>query len=113
MTNAMNTALAALGISSLRTLLLAGVTGFGLKIFRVKSTAVHLFAWRAVLCASLAMPFLGQLLPPLQIATPQVFRTTTASPTDKPLQAPSAVVSSSSLPVSTKTLMDVSTALPS
>ena len=113
MTNAMNTALAVLGISSLRTLLLAGVAGFGLKIFRVESSAVRMFVWRAVLCVSLAMPFLGQMLPPLQIAALQVFRTATASPSNKPLQARSALTSPPGLLVSTNTLMEVSNVLPS
>jgi beta-lactamase regulating signal transducer with metallopeptidase domain len=108
MSNAMNSALAALGISAFRALVLAGLAGFGLKILRVKSTAVHLFVWRTVLCVSLAMPFLGHLLPPLQIAAPPVFHLATPSLVDRQLQHPSAITSSPNLPASATTLTDVS-----
>lgn len=112
MTNAMNPAFAALGISALRSLVLAGVAALGLKVFRVQSTAVRLFVWRAVLCASFAMPFLGQLLPPLPITSPQVFSAATASPANRPGQTSVPAISSSNLSVATKTLVDVSAPLP-
>lgn len=106
MINVMNAALAALGISGLRTVALAGMAGLGLKIFRVKLTAVRLFVWRAVLCASLAMPFLRQLLPPVLIPAPQLFRTPTGSPTSKPAE-PSTIASSPNRPLTRRTLVDV------
>ncbi len=107
MTNETNAALVALGISAFRALVLAGLAGFGLKTFRLNSTMVRLFVWRAVLCASLVMPLLGQLLPPVRIAVPQVFRATTNSSVDRPFQGSSAVTSSAHVPVATTTLMNV------
>src|SRR5690242_1924488 len=113
MTNAMNAALAALGMSGLRVLLLAGVAGCGLKIFRVKSTAARLFVWRTVLCASLAMPFLGRLLPPLPIPAPQLFRTATALTENRPPSESSTVASSPNRPLTRRTLTNVSAGPPS
>lgn len=63
--------LSALGTSALRSLALAGIAGLGLGTLRAKSTSLRLFAWKTVLCAALAMPFLGWLLPPLSIPTPE------------------------------------------
>lgn len=111
MTNAMNTVLAVLGMSVLRSLLLAAVAALGLKICGTSSTAMRLFVWRAVLCASLAMPFLGQLLPPVLIPAPQPFRIATGSPASKPAE-PSTLASSPNLPLTGRTLMDVSAAPP-
>jgi len=56
--------------SALRTLVLASGTGLGLAMFRVKAASVRLFTWTAVLGASLALPLLGWMLPPLAIPTP-------------------------------------------
>jgi beta-lactamase regulating signal transducer with metallopeptidase domain len=109
MTNAMNTVLAALGTSALRSLLLAAVAGLALKIFRAKSTAVRLFVWRTVLCACLAMPFLGQLLPPLPIPAPQLFHAAIASPANEPPSESSTIASSPNRPL---TLTDVSAGPP-
>lgn len=103
MTNAMNTMLAVLGMSVLRSLLLAAVAALGLKICGTNSTAMRLFVWRAVLCASLAMPFLGQLLPPVLIPAPQPFRIATGSPASKPAE-PSTIASSPNLPFTGRTL---------
>ena len=108
MTNAMNVVLAVLGISALRTLVLAGLAAVALKTFRVESTPARLFVWRAVLCTSLAMPFLGQVLPSLQINAPQVFRVATASPVDNQLLHPSAATPSPDLPIASTTLTHVS-----
>ena len=110
MTDAMNATLAVLGTSALRSLLLAAVAGLGLKICGTKSTAVRLFVWRAVLLASLAMPSLGQLLPPLRITAPQVFRVATASPANR---APSAIPSSANRPLIRTAQTDVSAGSPS
>jgi len=55
---------------ALRALALAGVAGLGLRIFRVKATAVRLFTWSAVLYGALAMPLLGWMLPPLVVPAP-------------------------------------------
>jgi len=85
MTNVMYTVLAVLGTSALRSLLLGAVAGLGLRICRVQSTAVCLFVWRAVLIVSLAMPFLGQLLPPLPIPTPKLFQTASAISANQPV----------------------------
>jgi beta-lactamase regulating signal transducer with metallopeptidase domain len=63
--------LSALGTSALRSLALAGFAGLGLATLRSKSTSLRLFAWKTVLCAALAMPFLGWLLPPLSIPMPE------------------------------------------
>src|SRR5215831_6466657 len=108
MTNMMNTVLAVLGASALRSLLLAVVAGLGLKICRVKSNAVRLFVWRTVLCVALAMPFLGRLLPPLPIPAPQLFRTATALTGDVPPSESSIIPSSPNRPLTRRTLTDVS-----
>jgi beta-lactamase regulating signal transducer with metallopeptidase domain len=57
-----------------RTLALGCMAGIGLAAFRVKTTSLRLFTWRAVLYAALAMPFLGWLLPPLAVPTPAFFQ---------------------------------------
>jgi bla regulator protein BlaR1 len=53
-----------------RSIVLACAAGLGLAAFRVKSTAVRLFVWSAVLYAALAMPLLQQMLPPLRLPEP-------------------------------------------
>jgi beta-lactamase regulating signal transducer with metallopeptidase domain len=55
---------------ALRALALAAAAGLGLKVFRVKATAVRLFTWTAVLYGALAMPLLGWILPPLAVPAP-------------------------------------------
>ena len=52
-----------LGTATLRALILAGVAGLGLSLFRAKATLVRLFTWTAVLYFALAMPLLEQVLP--------------------------------------------------
>lgn len=63
-----------LAYSGLRAIALAGFAGIVLAAFRVKATPARLFAWKAVLCAALAMPLLGWLLPPLHIPAPRFFQ---------------------------------------
>ena len=84
MTQAMDTAFAALMISSLRALFLAGIAGIGLAISGTKATTVRLFVWRAVLVSALAIPFLGQVLPPLRIPTPEFLRSADIRPIKQP-----------------------------
>jgi beta-lactamase regulating signal transducer with metallopeptidase domain len=50
-----------------RAVLLAGAAGLALSASRVKATSTRLFTWTAVLYASLAMPVLGWLLPPVSV----------------------------------------------
>ncbi len=59
-----------LGMSALRSVALAAIAALGLSVLRAKATSLRLFAWKTVLCAALAMPLLGWLLPPLSIPTP-------------------------------------------
>jgi len=69
-----------------RSVMLAGAAGLALVIFRVKATPARLFAWKAVLCAALAMPILGWVLPSLAIPLPSVPPFTTperATPLDR------------------------------
>jgi bla regulator protein BlaR1 len=60
-----------LATSAARSLVLAGVAAAGLAAFRAKATSLRLFTWTAVLYASLALPLLGWMLPPLQVSAPQ------------------------------------------
>jgi len=55
---------------ALRNLILAGVAGFMLLLFRVKSTAQQLFAWTLVLYAAVAMPMLSLVLPQTAVSIP-------------------------------------------
>jgi len=71
---ASTTVLELLANSALRTLALAGSAGLGLAAFRVKSTTARLFTWTAVLYASLAMPLLQWMLPPVAVPAPAVFQ---------------------------------------
>ncbi len=61
-----------------RALALSGVAGLGLAAFRVKTTAVRLFTWTAVLYAALAMPLLQWMLPPVPVPTPAFLQDSTA-----------------------------------
>ena len=83
MMHAMNTALFTLAISALRTIFLAGIAAVALSGFRAKSTSARIFVWRAVLMLALAMPFLGQLVPPLSIPTPAFAQLATLQPTSR------------------------------
>jgi beta-lactamase regulating signal transducer with metallopeptidase domain len=60
--------------SAVRALVLAGVAGLGLAVFRVKAASLRLFTWNIVLCGALALPLLGRLLPPLPLPTPTFLR---------------------------------------
>ena len=64
------TLLMQLGWWTAKTMVLALAAGFGLTVFRAKSTSSRLFTWTAVLYAALAIPLLGWLLPPLPIPLP-------------------------------------------
>jgi beta-lactamase regulating signal transducer with metallopeptidase domain len=57
-----------------RSLAFACVAGVALLAFRVRSVALRLTIWRAVLLVALAMPLLGLLLPPLPVFVPLVAR---------------------------------------
>jgi len=57
--------------SGARSFVVAGVAAAGLAAFRPKATSLRLFTWTAVLYASLALPLLGWLLPPVQVPTPE------------------------------------------
>jgi len=72
--------LALLAISAMRALALSSVAGFGLAAFRVKTTAVRLFTWTAVLYAALAMPLLQWMLPAVHVPTPALFQIGAAQP---------------------------------
>jgi beta-lactamase regulating signal transducer with metallopeptidase domain len=64
---------------AVRALALAAAAGLGLAAFRVRNTPARLFTWTAVLYASLVMPFLGWLLPPLSFSAPAFLRAETLS----------------------------------
>jgi beta-lactamase regulating signal transducer with metallopeptidase domain len=53
-----------------RSVAFACVAGLALAAFRVRSIGLRLAIWRTVLVVALAMPLLGQLLPPLPIFVP-------------------------------------------
>ena len=53
-----------------RSVAFACLAGLALAAFRVRSIALRLAIWRTVLVVALAMPLLGQLLPPLPIFVP-------------------------------------------
>ncbi len=54
-----------------RSFVLAGAAAAGLAAFRARTTSLRLFIWTAVLYASLALPLLGWLLPPVQVSAPE------------------------------------------
>jgi beta-lactamase regulating signal transducer with metallopeptidase domain len=66
--------LSQLANSAARALALSGVVGFGLAAFRVKTTAVRLLTWTAVLYAALAMPLLQWVLPAVTVPLPAVLQ---------------------------------------
>lgn len=55
-----------------RAVLLAGGVGSALAALRVKTTSTRLFTWKTVLCAALAMPLLGWMLPTIPVPAPSV-----------------------------------------
>jgi bla regulator protein blaR1 len=80
--------LALLANSAARALALSGIAGLGLAAFRVKTTAVRLFTWTAVLYAALAMPLLEWMLPPVPVPAPAFLQDSTVqaivAATDRP-----------------------------
>ncbi|HWO37456.1 MAG TPA: hypothetical protein VNO32_52430, partial [Candidatus Acidoferrum sp.] len=72
--SAFPTVLAHMANSALRAVALSGVAGLGLAAFRVKTTALRLFTWTAVLYAALAMPVLQWVLPTVMVPTPAVLQ---------------------------------------
>ena len=67
---ASTTLLAQLASPAVRALVLAVAAGIGLAAFRVKAANVRLATWTTVLCAALAMPLLGWVLPSLPVPAP-------------------------------------------
>jgi beta-lactamase regulating signal transducer with metallopeptidase domain len=63
-----------------RSLAFACVAGLALAAFRVRSIALRLAIWRAVLLVALAMPLLGLLLPPLPVFVPLAAKLMRAQP---------------------------------
>src|SRR5271155_142646 len=63
-----------------RSLAIACVAGLALAAFRVRSVALRLAIWRAVLLVALAMPLLGLLLPPLPVFVPLAAKFIPAKP---------------------------------
>ena len=55
---------------ALRSTILAGIAGAGLTAFRARTTSLRLFVWSSVLYASIALPLLAWLLPPMQVPAP-------------------------------------------
>ncbi len=62
--------LAYLADAAARSFALGCIAGLGLSVSRVKSVALRLNVWRAVLCVALLMPFLGLFLPALTFRLP-------------------------------------------
>src|SRR5215475_7527994 len=60
-----------LATSAARSFVLAGIAAAGLAAFRSRTTSVRLFTWTSVLYAILALPLLGELLPPLEVRAPE------------------------------------------
>src|SRR5579872_6047928 len=82
--SASTSVLALLVNSAVRALALSGVAALALAAFRVKTTAVRLFTWTAVLYAALAMPLLQWILPTVPIPTPAILQFGAAQPHDSP-----------------------------
>lgn len=68
--HATSTFLAYLAEPAVRSLLVGGLAALALLALRVNRAPVRLQVWTAVLCAALAMPFLGILLPRMPLAIP-------------------------------------------
>jgi len=75
MIEALDRVCAALGwiltTSAVRSFALAGVAAAGLAAFRSRTTSIRLFTWTSVLYASLAVPILAGLLPPMEVRSPE------------------------------------------
>jgi bla regulator protein BlaR1 len=80
--SASTSVLALLVNSAVRAVALSGVAALALAAFRVKTTAVRLFTWTAVLYAALAMPLLQWILPTVPIPTPAILEFGAAQPHD-------------------------------
>jgi beta-lactamase regulating signal transducer with metallopeptidase domain len=74
MTGGSSALLAQLASAAARTLFVAGAAGVTLAALRVRSTSQRLLVWTLVLCAALAMPLLGRLIPPFSIPLPKIER---------------------------------------
>jgi beta-lactamase regulating signal transducer with metallopeptidase domain len=100
---------------AVRSLVLAGVAGLGLALFRSRTTSSRLFTWTAVLYAALAMPLLQWILPPLPLPTPVLFRFEAAqgvSQKNRAVQPVSAKVDSTSFQKRTTAVSSLSSSLP-
>jgi beta-lactamase regulating signal transducer with metallopeptidase domain len=86
--SASTTVLTYVANSSARALVLSGVAGLGLAAFRVKTTAVRLFTWTAVLYVALAMPLLQWVLPAVTVPTPAVLQLKAEPPVAVETQSP-------------------------
>ncbi len=64
----------ALALSAIRTIFVACIATLGLAAFRPKATSLRLFVWKSVLVAAIAMPLLGQLVPPVLFPAPEFLR---------------------------------------
>jgi beta-lactamase regulating signal transducer with metallopeptidase domain len=62
-----------------RSLILAAAVALALAALRIRSAALRLAAWTAVLYAALAMPLLGPFLPRLAVPMPSFFQASAAS----------------------------------
>jgi beta-lactamase regulating signal transducer with metallopeptidase domain len=55
---------------AIRSLILAGLAGLALGVFRPKSLPIQMAIWTTALYAALAMPFLGWILPAVRVPLP-------------------------------------------
>jgi beta-lactamase regulating signal transducer with metallopeptidase domain len=78
---------------ALRSLIFAGAAGLAVAAFRPKNVSTRLAIWTAVLCAALAMPVLGWLLPAISLPLPVV------NTGQRPTTAVSGVATSSEVPM--------------
>jgi len=60
--------------AAVRSFVLAGVVAAALTASRTRATSLRLFAWTCALYVSLALPFLAQWLPPVQVSVPQLLK---------------------------------------
>jgi bla regulator protein blaR1 len=63
--------LASVASAAVRSLVLAGVAGALLAVFRMKNVSLRLAIWKVVLWSALAMPLLAWLAPPMPFALPR------------------------------------------
>ena len=90
-----------LATAALRALILAGVAGLGLSLFRAKATLVRLFTWTAVLYFALAMPLLEQVLPKMGILTPALLQSSMPPTSNHPVRVAQPIFVSSADGIST------------